>query len=308
MTKAGGRIAGIAIAVAVGGAVGPPAANAGEVYGDLDLRYTATTQNWTELPGRSTQHTYDPCFGSERLAGIGAWVSESVPKVPNHAGFALGKAYNVAIRPFDLIPGAPAPDANEQVADNLFTVNNSLILGEATVCAASLQALTYPSGEKPSPKRSRTVAKVECGGARRVISGGGLASGPFRSQRLVSSAPFDSGDAGKKPDDGWRVAVDNLKRKRRKVEAYAICAHVPGVSYVIDAFGAKKRARDHVSLNCPAGEFALGGGVTHDIPYRKATLVASRYAAYPDFDGWFAEVDNLSRKRASGKVFAICHT
>ena len=62
-----------------------------------------------------------------------------------------------------------------------------------------------------------------------------------------------------------------------------------------DAFGAKKRARTHIDLDCPDGEFALGGGVTHDIAYRKVTLVASRYAAYPDFDGWFAEVDNLSR-------------
>jgi hypothetical protein len=287
-------------------AVQAQSAGAGTYYGDLDLRYTATTQNWTELPGRSTQHTYDPCFGSERLAGIGAWVSESVPKIPDHAGFALGKAYNVAIRPFDLIAGAPAPDANEQVADNLFKVNNSLILGEATVCADSLE-LTYPDHTNPSPKRSRNTAKVTCSGDRHVISGGGLASGPFRSQRLVMSAPFDSNDAGKKPDDGWRVAVDNLKRKRRKVVAYAICADVPGISYVIDAFGAKKRARDHVSLNCPADQFALGGGITHDIPYRKATLVASRYAAYPNFDGWFAEVDNLSRKRASGTVFAICH-
>ena len=144
------------------------------------------------------------------------------------------------------------------------------------------------------------MAKVKCSGDRHVISGGGLASGPFRSQRLVVSAPFDSNDAGKKPDDGWRVAVDNLKRKRRKVEAVRDLRGGTRVLLRERRLRASRSAPESTSsVNCPAGEFALGGGVTHDIPYRKATLVASRYAAYPDFDGWFAEVDNLSRKRAS---------
>ena len=147
-------------------------------------------------------------------------------------------------------------------------------------------------------KRSRNVAKVACGSDRHVISGGGLASGPFRSQRLVTSAPFDSKDAGKKPDDGWRVAVDNLKRKRHQIEAYAICSEVSGISYVRDAFGAKKRARTHIDLDCPDGEFALGGGVTHDIACRKVTLVRVALRGVSGLRRMVRRVDSLSRGSA----------
>jgi hypothetical protein len=149
--------------------------------------------------------------------------------------------------------------------------------------------------------------KVACGGNKEVLSGGGHATGPFRSQRLVSSAPFDSGDPGSKPDDGWRVTVDNLKGERRKAKAYAICGNVPGLSYLSNDFKAKKRSRKHVELDCPVGEYALGGGVTHATRFRKATLVASRAAPFPSFVSWLTEVDNLSRKRSTGRTFAICH-
>lgn len=305
--RPGGRIARIATATAVCCALWPAVAAAGDApYGNLGLVYTGTTTNWTELPGRAEQSTYDPCAAPTRLASVGAWVSESVPVVPNRSAFALGKGYNVSIHHDEQIPGAPTPDSTHQVADNLFAIDNDLTLGETTVCATDAGQVGYPSRSRATPKRARTTARVDCAGGRHALSGGALASGPFKSQRLVASAPFDDGDAGAKPDDGWRVAVDNLGKRRRSLDAFAICSSVTGLTYEEQPFRVRKRARKHVELTCPAGQFIVGGGVSHGAPRGKATLVASRLNL-GELHSWITEVDNLSRKRSRGRAFAICH-
>jgi hypothetical protein len=286
----------------------PASAGAGGVtWGQLGLTYTGTTTNWPAFPGRASQTTYDPCEAPGWLAGIGAWVGESVPSVPNYSDFPLGKAFNVSIRPFELVPGAPTPDSTKQIAENRFAADpTNFTMGESTVCTEDAQGLRYPSAVKPSAKRSRTTAKVACPGGRHVLSGGVAASGPFRSQRMVASAPYDSGDAGDEPDDGWKASVDNLSRKRRKVKAYAICTSSDGLSYVSTDFTAMTKSRSHVEPAC-AGGFVVGGGVTHGIPYRKATLVASRVPIPWPAMKWAIEVDNLSQNDAQGRAFAICH-
>jgi hypothetical protein len=300
-------LVGIAATVVCACALAPGTAGAGEVSGDLALSYTGTTDSWFMPPSRDDHRTYDPCSGAQRLVGMGGAVRESAPPAPNTSGFALGKAYTTGIEPFDQSPGAPVPDSTQHTADNLFKVDNDLQLVESTTCAESPGELSYPDAEKQSARRGRTSLKVACPGGKHVLSGGGVASGPFRSQRLVSSAPFDSGDAGSAPDDGWKVVVDNLKRKRRAITANAICSSVGGVSYESGGFRAKKRARKHVEIACPDGEFAISGGVSHRGPYGKATLVASILPVPFDGRGWVVEVDNLTRERTAGRAFAICH-
>jgi hypothetical protein len=286
----------------------PTSASAGVTFGQLGLTYTGTTTNWPAFPGRHSQTTYEPCEEAGRLASIGAWVSESVPSAPNYSDFAVGKAFNVSIRPFELVPGAPTPDSTKMIAENRFAADpTNFTMGESTVCTEDAQGLRYPSVVKPSAKRARTTAKVACPDDRHVLSGGALASGPFRSQRMVASAPYDSGDAGNKPDDGWKASVDNLRRKRRKMKVYAICTSSEGLSYVSTPFTAMAAARSHVEPPC-ADEFVIGGGVTHGIAYRKATLVASRVPTpWPTTMKWVIEVDNLSQSAAQGRAFAICH-
>lgn len=293
-----------AAALCAGGA---PAASAGTV-GDLDIDYTATTTNWTEFPGRASQATYQPCSGAASLAGSGAWIGESVLSDPWESQFKLGKAYNVSIHPFELAPGAPTPDSTRQVAETLFKQSHSLSLGESTVCAQSLAGLTYPTAKAKAPARSRKTAEVKCGGGGSVISGGGKVAGQFRGPRLVKSLPFDSGDANAVPDDGWRIVVDNPSKKGRTITAYAICTTTTGFTYISEQTNAPKRTRYHRQVGCPGGEYAIGGGVTHNIGFGDARLVASRHVPFPQYDGWIAEVDNLSQTKRKATTFTICHT
>jgi hypothetical protein len=299
--------AGMLMVVVVGCAVIPAGAQAGDTNGDFALSYTGTTEGFPTEPGRNEQSGYDDCSGPQRLIGIGGALIESVPAVPNHAGFALGKAFNVAIEPEDQYPGAPVPDSNHQVADSLFPGDSNVNLSEATICAENAPAISYRDKTHRVKKRSRGRVKVSCPDGKHVVSGGGRASGPFGSGRLATSAPFDSNDPGTKPDDGWRVTADNLSTKRRRVTSEAICVGGGGFSYESTAFSVNKRSRKHVEVDCPVGEFVMGGGLTHGIGFRRATIVASRFPA-GFTQTWLIEVDNLSRKRAAGRAFAICHS
>ena len=283
-------------------------ASAGVVLGDLGLRYEQTGTSWSQFPGRASQGAYDPCFGPQRLIGIGAWVGESSQMAPWESTFELGKAWNASIGLVNEAEEPPAPDSSRQVADNVFSTPDGLQLRENTICAELAPQLRYPRAKKASPGRERTTVKAACTGGTHVLSGGGAAPGPFKSQRLVQSAPYDSGDAGVEPDDGWRVAVDNMKSKRRSAKAFAICADVSGVSYESEDFADQDFFRVHKQVDCPSGELVLGGGVKHEVPYGKAKIVASRYLP-TTFDAWITELDNVSPTAPSvGSTFAVCHS
>lgn len=65
--------------------------------------------------------------------------------------------------------------------------------------------------------------RVSCRHGDHVVGGGADVSGPAERARLVSSFPFDGGDAGGVPDDGWQVRVDNVSGADKDVTAFAIC-------------------------------------------------------------------------------------
>jgi len=308
VTKAGGRIAGIAIAVAAACALMPAPASAGLArYGDLDLAYAQTTNSGGPPPPLRNEHTtYSPC-GASSSAGLwllsgGARIYDSDPLV---TPFELGQAWIVSLYPAGTFP-PPGPDAYTQVFDNR-SANGSLSRGDGAVCG-DVNGRSYVSDAKRTAKRARTTVKARCPGSKHVLGGGGLASGPFLSQRTVAGAPFDSGDAGRKPDDGWRFTVDNLSNRKRKATAHAICAPVGGLSYASKRLKAPKRNRKHAEASCPSGEFVIGGGVTHNGKIGKVSLVETYFDAETTHDHWYVDIDNLSRKRFRGRVHAICHS
>lgn len=272
--------------------------------GQPELRHTATITNWgAEI--RREQRTYSPCVGAERLAGIGAAVLDSADTTMPPSSFPLGDAHHVAIFTADQVPSQAGPDSTWQIADNRFPSSTDLAAYETTVCASNLKT-SYPRSRTGTPPHRRTVTSARCRGRRHVLAGGALLTGPERSQRLVASFPFDSSDRGGRPDDGWRVVVDNMDSRRRAVTVVAICAPVRGLAYVGRRYRAPKRARRHRTVPCPAGKSIVGGGVRYAIRYGRAALVASAYPA-PQRTSWVTEIDNLSPRAAQARSFAICH-
>jgi hypothetical protein len=294
--------AGIAIATALslGLVLMPTVATAGEEpVGPLSLIHEGTTT--TADPGRSSQISYHDCeFFSQgeqlnlSLLGGGFSITNA----------AVGEAWAVTSRPFDGKDGNTRPEAWQVAVDNV-TAETDITYSEAAACG-EVGGVNYSHLRRPSLAGKRVAVKVECPTRQHVLGGGGAGSGPFGSQRLVATSPFDSGDDGHVPDDGWRVVVDNTSVDDHKATVYAICARLGGLSYVSRGGEALAGARGSKTVSCPKDKVTLGGGVSpQGGGFGKQRLMRSAF----DFPGatWSAQVDNTGGKTLDFRVFAICH-
>jgi hypothetical protein len=271
----------------------------GPTYGTLGLAYERSTTNFIDPPERRDQSAYHPCGGG--TPGIfvsgGGWLE-------GNPTFNIGEAGFASLYPVDEL-GNARPDGIREVSDNT-SHNNQIQLGESTVCG-EVQDRTYVSHKEPSPGRERSSAKVGCPNGTHVLGGGGKSGGKFKSQRLVGSSPFDDDDANDDPDDGWRIAVDNMRRHARSITAYATCAPVSGVSYASSSAKVPDHTRAILKAFCPGGEYATGGGLSQTGPFGKVKLIESRFEELAAHDGWFGGIDNISNRKAPLKAFTICH-
>ena len=64
---------------------------------------------------------------------------------------------------------------------------------------------------------------VECPKDKSVVGGGPSLSGPASQAHVARTAPLDSGDKGKVPDDGWEITVGNPSGTEMDVVVYAAC-------------------------------------------------------------------------------------
>ena len=78
--------------------------------------------------------------------------------------------------------------------------------------------------ETETKKSAKEHVKVKVGCRKGVVtSGGGSASKSARNAHLVKTVPFDDGDQGLVPDDGWAVEWENDGIVKQEFVAYAVC-------------------------------------------------------------------------------------
>jgi hypothetical protein len=61
-----------------------------------------------------------------------------------------------------------------------------------------------------------------------VVGGGVYVQGAATMARLVASRPWDSKDAKKVPDDGWRGGVVNTSQVPLSMTTHAVCLGAEG--------------------------------------------------------------------------------
>ncbi len=78
------------------------------------------------------------------------------------------------------------------------------------------------------PRRQSSTAKAGCPNAASVL-GGGISNRAYPGARILATVPFDDGDKGSKPDDGWRVRT--FIGDSRELQVFAICKETTGIVY-----------------------------------------------------------------------------
>jgi hypothetical protein len=265
--------------------------------GDLHLVYEGTTTNMAPA-ARTSESSYHDCnfetpAGTKLLSG-GIFFENT----------KLGDVVTVSSAPFDGSDPDTTPDAWQVVADNA-TPDTDISIGESLVCG-NVDGVSYESKNRSTPT-GRTKVKVPCPAGKHVLGGGGLVGGPYLKERLVKTAPFDSKDAGKTPDDGWQIAIDNLGA-RHSANAFAVCAKLGGLTYKTLTLHVNHDRRGSISVRCPPGDHPVGGGVSQRGAYGHVAIVRSSFVfRVPPHQRWEGTVDNYADSGLFMKVTAICH-
>jgi hypothetical protein len=180
----------------------PPVANAAEnglIYVDASMPIT---------PGQ--QATFNAtCPSQTHLVGTGGDALTGV----------LFGLLNL-VTPIDGDDQDLRPDDGAQV----YAFNTTASPGTTRVWAVCAAGKTvYRSHDVKLRVNHSATAKARCPTGTYVAGGGNYISGSTEDATMQVTRPFDAGDRGKKPDDGWRVKAFNLRGTRTELTAYAMC-------------------------------------------------------------------------------------
>jgi hypothetical protein len=285
-------IAVIALAVPASTGAGVPP------QGELNLVHEGTTTSFSSPPSQESESSYHDCtfFAGQAPLLAGGFFFQNAPFDEVQANSSY---------PYDSTDVDSAIDSWNVVLENN-TSDTNIQLGETEVCG-DVDGVNYQHHREPSPAGSRVTVKAGCPEGEHVLGGGGEEDGPFASQRLVETAPFDSGDAGTRPDDGWRITVDNVGAASYHAKAWAICAPLNGLGYNSTWVTAAGKQRTTGKAKC-GQRFLVGGGSSNNGSFGRQTLVGS--SVNPgDLSKpiWVARLDNRANKFVGLRIFAICH-
>lgn len=136
------------------------------------------------------------------------------------AGWSGSPGTNEFVRAPNLAIRASRPvEQMWAAAGNIQSNAGTRTLTLSAVCLATgLGTVELKTAEKQVGNKGGTV-KASCSPGYRVTGGGGVGGGAIQSQ------PYDSGDAGKAPDDGWkvRVATNPQQAEPQQVTASTLC-------------------------------------------------------------------------------------
>jgi len=160
--------------------------------------------------------------------------------------------------------------------------------------------LEYVSKFEALSVNDRDSVKRGCPPGTHVLGGGQYLFSGFQTAVLTASAPFDGGDAGKQPDDGWKTTVDGQDGFANELTVYAICSSRQP-KYVQRSVRMREEDSRAAHSVCPTNTRVLGGGARLPGPYRSPFVHDS--APFED-DEW--EVAAFTFEPGTMVMSAIC--
>lgn len=163
----------------------------------------------------------------------------------------------------------------------------------ASASTQSAGGLKYVTESTRAKDLGVVTATAACPKGTRAIGGGERNGAGFGVFALEQTFPYDGGDRGSKPDDGWRVRVRHFSSFAHRLKVTAICGDAK-VSYREERFdvgGGTQTGEE--SVGCPSDTFALSGGV--EAAKKSLMYLNSAYPAEPSDTGataWGMYVDN----------------
>jgi hypothetical protein len=206
-------------------------------------------------------------------------------------------------------------------------------IGLVAALAFAAHAFAGPAGDamvEATPFTANpglTGAYAQCSAGQRVVGGGVLhtanqpvylgASGPLDS---TNSPPINPTTAAQNTVDGdvatqWYAGVSNPVSDPAAVKAFALCSASSDATVRAASFSIAGRSTGAMTVRCPTGQRALGGGVIEyswpDNRILASGPLDSSGQLSNTTDGvvatrWYSAVHNLPDHTVQFKAFAVC--
>lgn len=268
----------------------PASAGAGEdVVTNGTLRYVTET---TQIPDTPTPHA----------EGLGVACPDGTR--PISGGFET--TVDPSQDAFDITTSQAAEfilDAHGWVVDYFAHVASTRNFTVRAVCAEEVPK-AFLNDKRVDAQRRGTIS-VKCSPRRHVYGGGGgfgLLSNSHAS--LASSFPIDSGDRNNKPDDGWKVSVDNFASSRRQIYAIAYCGKT-----MPDYYDSRETVPPAGGMTTGQGcgkLAAIGGGHRISGGFDEGFLTQSIVSNPTTFDVFDASMTNDASHDLTFTAYSIC--
>jgi hypothetical protein len=143
-------------------------------------------------------------------------------KVTGAGGLTTGGLQNTFLRTWRSFSSF---GGNTQTTMLFKGLNTDTTVTVHAVCSDDL-SMRYPVKPLVIGPNNGAQTTVRCRGGRSVVSGGAEQTTIGTGWELATtiSIPTDAGDDDRKPDDGWRVSVNNPSGEQRTIQAGAACA------------------------------------------------------------------------------------
>jgi hypothetical protein len=179
-----------------------------------------------------------------------------------------------------------------------------LLLGAPTVATGEVVkqgGFSYVREEKQIGLLTTKTFTARCPGRTHVLSGGAGGEAIFGEGFISSSYPYDGGDSGKTPDDGWKTKISSFDVPF-EVTPTAVCSRLtPTYRTRKETAGAAPGTAIGV---IPCGNRAIvHGGLRAPTSLR---LVSSFPVDFPGDDNWDLQADNISNRTKTGTGYAVC--
>jgi hypothetical protein len=244
---------------------------------------------------------FSNCKGSTAVVGGGVGLTGPSRKSHVAYGFPGDDTSDGDLVADDVWKGAGVQRGNPR-ALKITTYSICLTQGVGPVNYASSPAGTVAVGDAFSEKAT-------CPKGTAVAAGG---SDVYRGT-VSTSSPFDGSDAGRAPDDGWKVTGVNSETSPTDLTVWAVCLNTSHkLSYVAAHGTTPGKDSKSIKASCPDGAAATGGGYTikgaPDTRFAHVSRPRDSDAdkdKVPD-DRWQVSAVNLSDQSAKTTVIVAC--
>jgi hypothetical protein len=188
-----------------------------------------------------------------------------------------------------------------------------VVLAIGLVAATSAQAFKYVDHTTTLTTGGSHTVSAKCPGKQRVLGGGETNDLSAFDDRvaLTETFPFDGGDRGRKPDDGWTVSVDLDGTVPVGLTAHAICAKGTAARKLRYRSNAESvdGGQEAVEASCPKRARVVSGGLGSTDP--ELGWVASTAPADGSDrngsadDGWEGTIDDYDGP-VIATTYAVC--